>query len=115
MPWGWQFNEGVSLDRAAGRAGGGSLRIRTKTGDYARFFVFNSRAGARSTLSGWMKTASVQAAVPGGGAFYAAQQFELQGRPAQFGSPGASDEQRQGNLAGDRASVRWPNLPVIES
>ncbi len=78
--WGWQLSEGASLDKTVSRAGGGSLRVQSANGDYARFLVFNPREGAKYTVTGWMKTAGVKPSTVGGGAFFAAPQFEFQGR-----------------------------------
>lgn len=105
--WGWEFSDGASLDRTVSHTGGGSLRVRSAKGDYARFLVFNPREGARHTLSGWMKTEAVQPLAAGGGAFFAAPQFEFQGRPAQYTEDGHIEEQHLGNTVGDSGWKRF--------
>jgi len=105
--WGWQLSEGASLDKTVSRAGGGSLRVQSANGDYARFLVFNPREGAKYTVTGWMKTAGVKPLTAGGGAFFAAPQFEFQGRPAQYTADGHIEEQHLGNTAGDSDWTRF--------
>jgi hypothetical protein len=98
---GWQLSEGAAVDTTVAHSGRASLRIRTETGDYARFLVCNPRAGAKYTVSGWVKTERVRPLRPGGGAFYAAAQYEFQARPAQYTSEGHIEEQHLGNIIGD--------------
>lgn len=99
--WGWQLTEGASVDRNVARVKGASMQVHSESGDYARFFVFNPRAGAKYTLSGWVKTAGVRALSPDGGAFFAAPQFEFQARPAEYTDEGHIEQRHMGNVVGD--------------
>ena len=105
--WGWQLTAGAAVDETVARSHGHSMRIESQSGDYARFLVCNPRAGVKYTLSGWVRTAGVRALSAGGGAFYAASQFEFQGRPTQMTAEGHIEEQHLGNISGDTDWTRF--------
>jgi hypothetical protein len=106
--WGWQFTTGASVAGAAGRSGGGAVRVETKSGDYARFLVLGPTVGATYTLSGWVKTEGIVATEPNTGAYFAASQFEFQGRPTEFTVDGKQAvEARYGNYAGTAGWQRF--------
>ncbi len=118
------MTDGASLDSTIRRSGGASLRVQAAKGDYARFLVLNPLPGARYTLSGWVKTEGIQPLSEGGGAFWAASQFEFQGRPADRTDEGHIEEQHLGNITGTsgwqrfhqtltcRAIVAWMEVTV---
>ena len=77
----------------------------TESGDYARLLVLEPEVGKTYTLSGWMRTNNIVAEEPGAGAYFAASQFEFQGRPTQYSVDGKqTPEERYGNLVG---SADW--------
>ncbi|HWQ55966.1 MAG TPA: hypothetical protein VN442_19930 [Bryobacteraceae bacterium] len=105
--WGWETTEGAAVDPSVAHTGGASMRIRTDKGDYARFLVLNPRTGVRYTLCGWVKTERVRALAEGGGAFWAASQFEFAGRPSDRTDDGHIEEQHHGNVVGDSGWQRF--------
>lgn len=99
--WGWQFTAGASVAKGAGRGGLGAVHVRTESGDYARFLVLGPVVGTTYTLSGWVRTDGIAASEEGGGAYFAASQFEFQGRPTEFTVDGKqATEIRYGNYVG---------------
>lgn len=99
--WGWQCTGGARVVRGAGRAGMGAMQVETASGDYARFLVLGPVVGATYTLTGWVRTEGVVASEEGGGAYFAASQFEFQGRPTEFTVDGKqATEIRYGNTVG---------------
>ena len=67
----------------------------------ARFLILEPEVGKTYTLSGWMRTNNIVAEEPGAGAYFAASQFEFQGRPTQFSVDGKQiPEERYGNFTG---------------
>jgi hypothetical protein len=103
--WGWQFTSGASVVMGAGREGRGAIRVQAVSGDYARFLVLGPVVGATYTLTGWVRTAGILAGEEGGGAYFAASQFEFQGRPTEFTVDGKqATEARYGNYTG---TVGW--------
>jgi hypothetical protein len=101
--WGWQFTRGAAVLPGAGRTPmTGAIHLATQSGDYARFLVLGPERGKTYTLSGWVRTRSVETSTPGTGAYFAASQFEFQGRPTEFTVDGKQAvETRYGNLSGD--------------
>ena len=96
--WGWQFTAGASVVKGAGRNAGGAIHVQTDSGDYARFLVLGPVVGAVYTLAGWVRTEGIVAAEDGAGAYFAASQFEFQGRPTEFTVDGKqATEARYGN------------------
>lgn len=103
--WGWQFTRGARVMNAVRHRGHPTIKVRTDSGDYARFFVLGPREGKTYTLSGWVKTQAVVPEEEGAGAYFAASQFEFQGRPTEFTVDGKQlPERRFGNFAG---STEW--------
>ncbi len=103
--WGWQFTEGARIVDNVRYRGRPVLQIKTDSGDYARFLVLAPEAGNRYTLSGWVKTEGIEPEEQGAGAYFAASQFEFQGRPTEFTVDGKQlSEHRYGNFAG---SAEW--------
>ena len=99
--WGWQFTGGATVVKGAGRAGRGAVQVQTGSGDYARFLVLGPVVGATYTLTGWVRTEGIVAGEEGGGAYFAASQFEFQGRPTEFTVDGKqATEIRYGNYTG---------------
>lgn len=99
--WGWQCTSGASAVRSGGRGGLGMIDVRTDSGDYARFLVLGPVVGKTYTLTGWVRTEEVVAAESGAGAYFAASQFEFQGRPTEFTVDGKqATEIRYGNFVG---------------
>lgn len=106
--WGWQFTRGAGIDGHARRAGLRSIRVQTDAGDYARFLVLGPEAGKTYTLSGWIKTDAIVAREENAGAYFAASQFEFQGRPTEFTVDGKQlPEKRLGNFAGTSGWQRF--------
>lgn len=106
--WKWQFTEGAFVDKTVSRMGqGASLRVSSQAGAYARQLVLNPTGGSNYTISGWLKTSNVQPLREGGGAFYAAPQFEFQGRPSQYTAEGHIEEQHLGNFSGTQDWTRF--------
>ncbi|MGB8478931.1 MAG: hypothetical protein WCE63_08825 [Acidobacteriaceae bacterium] len=103
--WGWQFTRHAAVETTPGKTGSHSVGVHTDSGDYARFLVLEPEVGKTYTLSGWMRTNDIVAEEPGAGAYFAASQFEFQGRPTQFSVDGKQiPEERCGNLSG---STEW--------
>ena len=103
--WGWQFTSHAAVETTPGKTGSHSVGIHTESGDYARFLVLEPDVGKTYTLSGWMRTNNIIATETGAGAYFAASQFEFQGRPTQFSVDGKQiPEERFGNFVG---STDW--------
>lgn len=103
--WGWRFTPHATVEPTPGKSGSHSLGIHTESGDYARFLVLEPEVGKTYTLSGWMRTKNIVAEESGAGAYFAASQFEFQGRPTQYSVDGNQiPEERYGNLTG---STDW--------
>ncbi|MGB6934696.1 MAG: hypothetical protein WBD91_18110 [Acidobacteriaceae bacterium] len=103
--WGWQFTSHAAVEETPGKTGTHSVGIHTGSGDYARFLVLEPEVGKTYTLSGWMRTKNIVAEESGAGAYFAASQFEFQGRPTQYSVDGKQiPEERYGNLTG---STDW--------
>lgn len=101
--WGWQFTEGARKESAGRHAGRGAVRIKTDSGDYARFLILQPEAGKTYTLSGWVRTEGVNAQEAGAGAYFAAIQYEFQGRPTEYSVDGRQlPDKRYGNYVGTR-------------
>ena len=99
--WGWQFTGGATVVERSGPAGRGAVDVHTRSGDYARFLVLGPVVGRTYTLTGWIRTQGIVAGEAGGGAYFAASQFEFQGRPTEFTVDGKqATEIRYGNYAG---------------
>lgn len=99
--WDWQFTSGAKLVSSPGRSGRRAVGIETRSGDYARFLVLGPEEGTTYTLSGWVKTQNIVQEEESAGAYFAASQFEFQGRPTEFTVDGKQlPEQRYGNLTG---------------
>ncbi len=99
--WGWQFTSHAAVEKTPGKSGPHSLGIHTESGDYARFLVLEPEVGKTYTLSGWVRTKNIVGEKNVTGAYFAASQFEFQGRPTQFSVDGIqSPEQRYGNFTG---------------
>lgn len=110
--WGWQFTQGAMIDRASGHRAAnqsmGAVHVETTSGDYARFMVLGPVGGKKYTISGWVKTEAVVSQEEGAGAYFAASQFEFQGRPTEFTVDGRqATEHRLGNLTGTQAWQRF--------
>jgi len=106
--WGWQFTGGASVLRSGGPGKLGAIRVHTNSGDYARFLVLGPVAGKTYTLTGWVKTENVIASEAGAGAYFAASQFEFQGRPTEFTVDGKqATEIRYGNFTGTNSWRRF--------
>jgi len=106
--WGWQFTHGASVVANAGRDGSGAVHIKTESGDYARFLVLGPVAGKTYTLTGWVRTENITPAEEGAGAYFAASQFEFQGRPTEFTVDGKQAvEIRYGTLTGTNGWRRF--------
>ena len=99
--WDWQFTSGAKVVSSPGRNARRAVGINTKSGDYARFLVLGPEEGKTYTLSGWVKTEQIVQEEEQAGAYFAASQFEFQGRPTEFTVDGKQlPEQRYGNLTG---------------
>ena len=99
--WGWQFTDGASIARSQGRGKTGAIQVQTTSGDYVRFLVLGPVVGKTYTLTGWVRTEDVIASETGSGAYFAASQFEFQGRPTEFTVDGKqATEIRYGNYTG---------------
>lgn len=99
--WGWQFTTGASVVTAPDRKGSHAVGLRTDSGDYARFLVLGPEQGKTYTLSGWVKTENIVPQEENSGAYFAASQFEFQGRPTEFTVDGKQmPERRYGNFTG---------------
>lgn len=99
--WGWQFTNGARVMDAIRHRGHPTVQIKTDSGAYARFLVLGPEAGKTYTLSGWVKTEAIVQEEENAGAYFAASQFEFQGRPTEFTVDGKQlPEQRFGNLTG---------------
>ena len=106
--WGWQFTSQASVEKTPGKTGSHSVGIHTESGDYARFLVLEPEVGKTFTLSGWVRSNNIVAEEPGAGAYFAASQFEFQGRPTQFSVDGKQiPEERYGNLSGSNGWQRF--------
>ena len=106
--WGWQFTSHAAVETTPGKTGSHSVGIHTQSGDYARFLVLEPEVGKTYTLSGWMRTNNIVAEEPGSGAYFAASQYEFQGRPTQFSVDGKQiPEERYGNYTGDSEWQRF--------
>jgi hypothetical protein len=107
--WGWQLTKGASIQDRAGRSKNhGALHVQTQSGDYARFLALGPQAGKTYTLSGWMKTKTIAPQEAGAGAYFAASQFEFQGRPTEFTVDGSQAvEKRYGNVTGTSGWTRF--------
>ncbi len=99
--WGWQFTSHAAVEKTPGKSGPHSLGIHTESGDYARFLVLGPEVGKTYTLSGWVRTKNIVGEQSVAGAYFAASQYEFQGRPTQFSVDGKqSPEERHGNFTG---------------
>lgn len=99
--WGWQFTDGAKVVAAGKQAGHGAVHIETESGDYVRFFVLQPEIGKAYTLSGWVRTEGVKAQDEGAGAYFAAIQYEFQGRPTEYTVDGKQIPERHfGNYTG---------------
>jgi hypothetical protein len=99
--WEWQFTTGARIVDSIRHHEYPVLQVETVSGDYARFLVLAPEAGKIYTLAGWVKTELVVAGEPGSGAYFAASQFEFQGRPTDYTVDGKQlPERRYGNLTG---------------
>jgi len=97
--WGWQFTEGAKVVTAGKLAGHGAIQVETQDGDYARYLVLQPETGRTYTLSGWMRTENVSAQESGAGAYFAATQYEFQGRPTEYSVDGKQlPEKHYGNF-----------------
>lgn len=106
--WGWQFTEGAKIVSAARRTGHRSVLVNAQSGDYARFLVLGPEAGKTYTISGWVKTQDVAQQEENAGAYFAASQFEFQGRPTEFTVDGKQlPEKRYGNFTGTAGWQRF--------
>ena len=106
--WGWQFTGGASIARSQGRGKTGAVQVETSSGDYARFLVLGPVVGKTYTLTGWVRTEEVVEEEAGGGAYFAASQFEFQGRPTEFTVDGKqATEIRYGNYTGTTGWIRF--------
>ena len=100
--WGWQFTGGAKVVDAPGRRKRRAVAVRTDSGDYARFLVLGPENGKTYTLSGWVATKGIVAQEESAGAYFAASQFEFQGRPTAYTVDGKQlEEKRYGNFSGD--------------
>ncbi len=89
------------IEPGAGAAFLGAVRVTTESGDYARFLILGPVDGRTYTLGGWVRTENVTVSEPGAGAYFAASQFEFQGRPTEFTVDGKqATEIRYGNFTG---------------
>ena len=99
--WGWQFTGGARVVDAPGRNQRRAVEVTTESGDYARFLVLGPQEGKTYTFSGWLKTEDVAPHEEGAGAYFAASQFEFQGRPTEYTVDGKQvPEKRYGSFAG---------------
>ena len=99
--WGWQFTAGAGTVKTVRHRGRPVVQIKTDSGDYARFLVLAPEAGKAYTLSGWGWTEGIVQEEENAGAYFAASQFEFQGRPTEYTVDGKQlPEQRFGNLTG---------------
>ena len=99
--WGWQFTDGAKVAEVSRHAGRRSVHVQTESGDYARYLVLGPEIGKTYTLSGWVKTEGIVQDEEGAGAYFAASQFEFQGRPTEYTVDGKQlPEKRFGNYLG---------------
>ncbi|HZY61843.1 MAG TPA: hypothetical protein VFE38_04890, partial [Edaphobacter sp.] len=99
--WGWQFTSGAKIVDSPGQSGRRAVGIDTSSGDYARFLVLGPEQGKTYTLSGWVRTEDIVPQEESAGAYFAAAQYEFQGRPTEFTVDGKQlPEQRYGNFTG---------------
>lgn len=106
--WGWQFTQGAGIDEHARRQGTRSIKLHTDSGDYARFLVLGPETGKTYTFGGWIKTEAIAAQEDAAGAYFAASQFEFQGRPTEFTVDGKQlPEKRFGNFTGTSGWQRF--------
>ncbi|GAC1425358.1 MAG: hypothetical protein NVSMB62_22490 [Acidobacteriaceae bacterium] len=106
--WGWQFTGGASVVKGAGREAGGAIKVQAVSGDYARFLVLGPVVGETYTLAGWVRAEGIVASEPDGGAYFAASQFEFQGRPTEFTVDGKqATEARYGNYTSTHGWQRF--------
>lgn len=99
--WDWQFTAGAKVVTSPDGRRGRAVGIETASGDYARFLVLGPEEGKTYTLSGWVKTEGIVQQEEKAGAYFAASQFEFQGRPTEFTVDGKQlPEQRYGNFNG---------------
>lgn len=106
--WGWQFTDGAKVAAESRQARHGAVQIETGSGDYARFLVLQPEIGKTYTLSGWVRTENVEAHDSGAGAYFAAIQYEFQGRPAQYTVDGRQiSEEHFGNYTGTQGWQRF--------
>ena len=82
--WGWQFTEGASIVAQGRLPGGKAILVESADGDYARFLVLAPEVGKSYTISGWVRTENVIASDEESGAYFAANQYEFQGRSTEF-------------------------------
>jgi hypothetical protein len=110
--WGWQFTAGATLS-PTGRNGNSAIHIRSTDGDYARFLVLGPQKDRTYTLSGWMRTHSIEGPESDCGAYVSASQFEFQGRPTEFTVDGKqATEPRYGNTTGSSDWKRFSQSVV---
>ena len=84
------------------------MEVQTTSGNYARFMVLGPVVGKIYTLTGWVRTEEVVASEADGGAYFAASQFEFQGRPTEFTVDGKqATEIRYGNYTGTNGWTRF--------
>ncbi|MDR3739692.1 MAG: hypothetical protein P4L40_11825 [Terracidiphilus sp.] len=106
--WGWQFTDGAKMEAAGRQAGHGAVHVETGSGDYARFLVLQPEIGKTYTLAGWMRTEDVKAQDKGAGAYFAAVQYEFQGRPTEYTVDGKQiPEKHFGNYTGTHGWQRF--------
>jgi len=82
--WGWQFTEGATIAAEGRTPAHNSVQIHSRNGDYARFLVLAPEVGKSYTISGWVRTENIVANNDECGAFFAANQYEFQGRSTEF-------------------------------
>jgi hypothetical protein len=106
--WDWQFTSEAKVVSSPGQSGRRAVEIETNSGDYARFLVLGPEQGKTYTLSGWVKTQNVVQQEENAGAYFAASQYEFQGRPTEFTVDGKQlPEQRYGNFTGTAGWQRF--------
>ncbi len=106
--WGWQFTDGAKIAAEGRAAGRGAVHVETESGDYARFLVLQPEIGKSYTLSGWVRTEDVKAQDDGAGAYFAAVQYEFQGRPTEYTVDGRQiPEKHFGNYTGTHGWQRF--------
>ncbi len=106
--WGWQFTIGAEVASGLGRNRKNAISVETTSGDYARFLVLGPEEGKTYTLSGWIKTKNIVQQEDTDGAYFAASQFEFQGRPTEYTVDGKQlPEKRYGNFHGSNDWQRF--------